>query len=108
MRFIVAGIALFVSMNAGAATLVSKFEAPTVVRGKTVKATGPTSIKYVRVQYGTCNGDQFGVLEGSQTLLMPASEMSFEVPYRRTCTKAQWRLKNGTWSVPIYSIAEAA
>jgi hypothetical protein len=109
MRLIVAGLLLLVSQFAFGATLVSTLTPPTKVGGKLVKATGPTSLRYVRVQYGTCDGDQFGIWEGGKTVRMPATEIRFEdLPYRRTCTRAQWQLKSGAWTEPtLVSVAVA-
>ena len=84
-----------------AATLIVDIEHPSKMNGVKIPQTGPTSLKAVRVEYGTCNGDKFGVWEGGKTKDLPITRIRFhEVEYRRTCTRARWIIKSGKVSQP--------
>ena len=103
MRLIILVLGLFLSAIASSATLESALYHPSA------PIRGPKSLVAARVYYGTCNGDSFGIWEGGKTMAMPVSVMRFkDLPYRRTCTQAYWKQRNGKWLGPsAVSIAEA-
>ncbi len=101
MRALALAVALLLTGPALAATIVTDIDHPAHIGKYTVKRTGPTKLVAVRVERGTCFEGEFGVWEGVQAASMPIDRMRFpEVPYRRTCMRAYWKMKNGVWSGP--------
>lgn len=86
---ILIGAGLFASLNAYAATLEVTLQPTTTDEtGATLPATGPGALTSHRVEYGTCNGVEFGQALGQTVLPMPRLVVTFDVPKGLYCVRA--------------------